>query len=130
MCCASLYNFPFSYVIVYITFSTLGVSFCTRNTGHVSFCYYLLCSNNLSSWFWCWIILLMTIMQPPRAKHCHDCDKCVLQFDHHCVWLGNCIGQGNHCQFWWVNNAEMKFHFYQKCNISLMIFLLISTSDI
>ncbi|KAF1873759.1 hypothetical protein Lal_00027797 [Lupinus albus] len=38
---------------------------------------------------------------PPRAKHCHDCDKCVLQFDHHCVWLGNCIGQGNHCLFWW-----------------------------
>ncbi|XP_009773581.1 protein S-acyltransferase 10 isoform X2 [Nicotiana tabacum] len=41
------------------------------------------------------------IMQPPRAKHCHDCDKCVLQFDHHCVWLGTCVGQGNHCRFWW-----------------------------
>ncbi|XP_061346044.1 protein S-acyltransferase 10 [Gastrolobium bilobum] len=41
------------------------------------------------------------VEQPPRTKHCHDCDKCVLQFDHHCVWLGNCIGQGNHCQFWW-----------------------------
>uniref|UniRef100_A0A803NLU1 S-acyltransferase n=1 Tax=Cannabis sativa TaxID=3483 RepID=A0A803NLU1_CANSA len=41
------------------------------------------------------------IEQPPRAKHCHDCDKCVLQFDHHCVWLGTCIGQGNHCRFWW-----------------------------
>lgn len=40
--------------------------------------------------------------QPPRTKHCHDCDKCVLQFDHHCVWLGTCIGQGNHCRFWWV----------------------------
>ncbi|XP_059280966.1 protein S-acyltransferase 10-like isoform X4 [Lycium ferocissimum] len=41
------------------------------------------------------------IMQPPRAKHCYDCDKCVLQFDHHCVWLGTCIGKGNHCRFWW-----------------------------
>ncbi|KAI3451387.1 hypothetical protein Pfo_008052 [Paulownia fortunei] len=39
------------------------------------------------------------VVQPPRAKHCHDCDKCVLQFDHHCVWLGTCIGQGNHCRF-------------------------------
>ncbi|KAL4366700.1 hypothetical protein GQ457_05G011980 [Hibiscus cannabinus] len=39
--------------------------------------------------------------QPPRAKHCHDCDKCVLQFDHHCVWLGTCIGRDNHCKFWW-----------------------------
>ncbi|XP_050230318.1 protein S-acyltransferase 10 [Mercurialis annua] len=41
------------------------------------------------------------VEQPPRAKHCHDCDKCILQFDHHCVWLGTCIGQGNHCRFWW-----------------------------
>ncbi|XP_009602648.1 protein S-acyltransferase 10 isoform X1 [Nicotiana tomentosiformis] len=46
------------------------------------------------------------IMQPPRAKHCHDCDKCVLQFDHHCVWLGTCVGQGNHCRFWWYICSE------------------------
>ncbi|KAL7613967.1 protein S-acyltransferase 10 isoform X1 [Lactuca sativa] len=41
------------------------------------------------------------VVQPPRTKHCHDCEKCVLQFDHHCVWLGTCVGQGNHCRFWW-----------------------------
>ncbi|KAG4988060.1 hypothetical protein JHK84_030629 [Glycine max] len=48
-----------------------------------------------------WTCTYCNMEQPPRAKHCHDCDKCVLQFDHHCVWLGNCIGQGNHCKFWW-----------------------------
>ncbi|KAG8065758.1 hypothetical protein GUJ93_ZPchr0004g40250 [Zizania palustris] len=41
------------------------------------------------------------LIQPPRTKHCHDCDKCVLQFDHHCVWLGTCIGKRNYCRFWW-----------------------------
>ncbi|KAG5415121.1 hypothetical protein BRARA_A02092 [Brassica rapa] len=41
------------------------------------------------------------VEQPPRAKHCHDCDRCVLQFDHHCVWLGTCVGQKNHSKFWW-----------------------------
>ncbi|KAI4314625.1 hypothetical protein L6164_027513 [Bauhinia variegata] len=48
-----------------------------------------------------WTCPYCNVEQPPRAKHCHDCDKCVLQFDHHCVWLGNCIGQNNHCRFWW-----------------------------
>lgn len=48
-----------------------------------------------------WTCSYCNVLQPPRAKHCHDCDKCVLQFDHHCVWLGTCIGQGNHCRFWW-----------------------------
>ncbi|KAL7255598.1 hypothetical protein ACSBR1_009688 [Camellia fascicularis] len=46
-----------------------------------------------------WTCTYCNIVQPPRTKHCHDCDKCVIEFDHHCVWLGTCIGQGNHCRF-------------------------------
>ncbi|CAM8876449.1 unnamed protein product [Rhodiola kirilowii] len=48
-----------------------------------------------------WTCVYCNVVQPPRSKHCQDCDKCVLQFDHHCVWLGTCIGQRNHCRFWW-----------------------------
>lgn len=33
--------------------------------------------------------------QPVRTKHCKVCKGCVATFDHHCIWLGNCIGEKN-----------------------------------
>jgi len=35
----------------------------------------------------------------PRTKHCHDCCRCVRRMDHHCWWLGNCVGERTHCSF-------------------------------
>jgi len=41
------------------------------------------------------------IVQPLRTKHCKKCSKCVYRYDHHCFWLGTCVGGDNHVYFWW-----------------------------
>ncbi|KAI5684038.1 hypothetical protein M9H77_05266 [Catharanthus roseus] len=91
-----------------------------------------------------WTCSYCNVLQPPRTKHCHDCDKCVLQFDHHCVWIGTCVGQGNHCRFWWYICEEtalslwtgilyityLKYNIKESWWVDIIMILLLATLSI
>mmetsp|Transcript_43808 Transcript_43808/g.135348 ORF Transcript_43808/g.135348 Transcript_43808/m.135348 type:complete len:272 (+) Transcript_43808:562-1377(+) len=40
------------------------------------------------------------LVQPRGCSHCEFCQVCVEGFDHHCPWMGKCIGRNNLCAFY------------------------------
>ena len=36
-----------------------------------------------------------------QITHCHDCDVCIIDLDHHCPWIGKCVGKKNLCAFYY-----------------------------
>lgn len=37
--------------------------------------------------------------KPPGAHHCRTCQDCILEMDHHCPFIGNCVGAANQRPF-------------------------------
>ncbi len=49
-----------------------------------------------SKWAYC---VLCKSHRPPNTAHCSACDACIDGQDHHCVWVGKCIGIRNKVLF-------------------------------
>lgn len=62
--------------------------------------------------------------QPPGGAHCPQCNVCISGFDHHCVWMGSCIGRNNLRSFLRFNLSWLAYLIYAIVWVGIMVPLL------
>jgi hypothetical protein len=62
--------------------------------------------SEMSQWKWC---DFCHVYQAPGGAHCPECNVCIAGYDHHCVWMGTCIGKRNYRQFVRFNVSWLYF---------------------
>ncbi|OMJ90478.1 hypothetical protein SteCoe_7181 [Stentor coeruleus] len=73
--------------MIFVSLKTPGFEVKKRPTGLIE-----LYANYLPEYVCPYCIL----KKHKQTKHCFLCKKCVKHYDHHCIWLNNCIGKLNY----------------------------------
>jgi len=74
-------------------------------------------NEDISEYRWC---DLCNVYQPPDGAHCPDCNVCIAGYDHHCVWMGVCIGKKNMKPFIRFNLSWLLYLLYCVLWVSIL----------
>ncbi len=55
-----------------------------------------------------------------KAQHCEDCDVCIEEHDHHCVWVGKCVG-GRNLMLFYVFVGSIPVFFIFTMFVSILV---------
>ncbi len=69
------------------------------------------------NWRYC---AMCNVYQPPKAVHCPECHVCVDGYDHHCPWMGCCVGKRNYKPFMMFNLSWLTYFLYVAIWVSFV----------
>ena len=72
---------------------------------------------------------ICSVYQPPGAVHCPECNVCIRGYDHHCPWMGTCIGEGNWTAFCAFNATWLFYLFYSIIWVSFVGAIQLEADD-
>ncbi|GJP43825.1 hypothetical protein CLOM_g3235 [Closterium sp. NIES-68] len=68
--------------------------------------------------------------KPPGAHHCGSCGTCVMDMDHHCPFIGNCVGRANQRHFLLFLLSTILSCSYVCLMAATTLYLLLPTLDL